>query len=252
MLAVVGTRNATEYGKAMCERIIRDLRAHNPIIVSGLAFGIDVCAHKIALQEGLQTIAIIGSPLQRIHPLSHVAIADKIKQQGCVVSEYPHTTKYEQSLFVKRNRLIAGMSDATLVIESNIKGGSLITADFAQQYNREVFAVPGAVGVSYSSGCNMLIKQHKAAMVESGADIIANLNWDITSKPYKQRELFIDLDADETHLLHIVKHATEHTIDVLCSQSGFTMSKTSSVLLSLEFKGLITCLPGKRYVCLDR
>ncbi|HPY82512.1 MAG: DNA-processing protein DprA [Bacteroidales bacterium] len=252
IIAIVGTRNATEYGKSCCAEIIADLAPHNPIIVSGLAFGIDVCAHKSALKQNLQTIAVMGTSLQKIHPSSHLKIANNIMQQGCVLSEYHYNTKYENALFVRRNRIIAGLSDACVVIESKQKGGALFTADFAQQYNRDVFAVPGAIHTPYSAGCNTLIKNHKAALIESATDIIENLNWDIKegTKIPIQKQLFVELNPDETCLINILKNHTTLSIDELAIESSFSMNKTSSVLLSLEFKGLVKCLPGKRFrVC---
>jgi len=249
IIAIVGTRNATEYGKNCCSEIIAGLAPYNPIIVSGLAFGIDVCAHKTALHQNLQTIAVVGAPLQKIHPSSHVKIAQNIAQQGCVLSEYHYNTKYENSLFVRRNRIIAGLSDACVVIESKTKGGALFTADFAQQYNRDVFAVPGNINAPYSSGCNALIKNHKAALIESADDIIENLNWDLQvgEKSPIQKQLFVELNPDEENVLKILTEHSDISIDSLASETSFSMNKTSSVLLSLEFKGLVRCLPGKRF-----
>ena len=249
IIAIVGTRNATEYGKNCCSEIISELATHNPIIVSGLAFGIDVCAHKTALHNNLQTIAVVGAPLQKIHPSSHMKIAQNITKQGCVLSEYHYNTKYENSLFIRRNRIIAGLSDACVVIESKTKGGALFTADFAQQYNRDVFAVPGNINAPYSSGCNALIKNHKAALIESADDIIKNLNWDITDieKSPIQKQLFVELNPDEECILKILNQHTDISIDSLASESALSMNKTSSILLSLEFKGLVRCLPGKRF-----
>lgn len=249
IICIVGTRNATEYGKHICEQIVHDLAPFNPIIVSGLAFGIDICAHKAALKEGLQTIAVIGAPLQKIHPSSHIPFAQKIAQQGAILSEYHSNTQYENSLFVKRNRIIAGMSDACILIESKTKGGALLTADFSHQYNREVFAIPGNVGAPYSSGCNMLIKEHKAILAEQASDIITNLNWDISTQTKNtQKQLFINLLPDEEIIYSILRKQKECTIDSIAKTSGFTMSKTSSILLGLEFKELIRALPGKRFI----
>ncbi|MDA3882602.1 MAG: DNA-processing protein DprA [Bacteroidales bacterium] len=247
IISIVGTRNATEYGRKVCEDIIAGLASYKPIIISGLAFGIDVCAHKNALQNGLETIAVLGSPMQRIHPSGHFAIAEQIREHGAVLSEYHSKTVFEKSLFVRRNRIIAGMSDASIIIESKKRGGALLTADFAQQYNRDVFAIPGSVGQSYSEGCNMLIKTNKAALIESANDVVKNLNWDIQPNQHVQKRMFVELTDDEQTIHTILTSETEMTVDVIALRSTFPMSKVSSLLLSLEFKGVVQTLPGKRY-----
>ncbi|MFO7868574.1 MAG: DNA-processing protein DprA [Bacteroidales bacterium] len=249
IISIVGTRNATEYGKRVCEDIVSGIASHNPIIISGLAFGIDVCAHTSALKNGLDTIAVLGAPIQRLHPATHYKIAQRIKKQGSVISEYHSKTLFEKSLFVRRNRIIAGMSDATIIVESKKRGGALLTADFAQQYNRDVFAVPGSVGFSYSEGCNMLIKSNKAALIENAQDVIKNLNWDIetNTSSHVQKQMFVDLTSDEEILHTILSQNKELPIDAISIKSTFPMSKTSSLLLSMEFKGVVQSLPGKRF-----
>lgn len=247
-ISIVGTRNATDYGKQCCKSFISEIKIHNPIIVSGLAFGIDVCAHREALNAGLQTIAVLGTPLSRISPVSHVETAKAIVNQGCVLSEYNTQMKLDSKLFVRRNRIIAALSDATVVVESKEKGGALITADFANQYNRDVCAFPGNVGNRYSQGCNNLIKENKAALIENGKDLERLLNWDIAEKSAAvQRELFVQLSPEEQVVCDFLTEHPESTIDTIAIQCSLPMSKLSSLLLAMEFKGLVACLPGKRF-----
>ena len=248
-ISIVGTRNATDYGKRCCKNLIAEIKSYNPVIVSGLAFGIDVCAHKEALENGLDTIAVLGTQLGQISPTCHTDIAKAITQQGCVMTEYHSQTKFDSKLFVRRNRIIAALSDATIVVESKKKGGALITADFANQYNRDVCAYPGNVGNNYSEGCNALIKSNKAALIESGKDLEQLLNWDIESKTNKspQRELFVTLSDDEKRIVQYLEQNPDSLIDRIAIDCGIATSKLSSLLLTMEFTGLITCLPGKRF-----
>ena len=249
IISIVGTRNATDYGKQCCKNIINDIKQHNPIIVSGLAFGIDVCAHKEALNADLQTIAVLGTQLGKVSPTSHIELAKNITQHGCVMSEYHSQTKFDSKLFVRRNRIIAALSDATIVVESKIKGGALITADFANQYNRDVCAVPGNVGNKCSQGCNNLIKANKAALIESGKDLEQLLNWDIEEKVQKksQRELFVDISDEEKTIIDYLAENPDSLIDKIAIDCNIPMSKLSAQLLNMEFKGLIRCMPGKLF-----
>ncbi len=248
-VSIVGTRNATEYGKQCCKNLIADIKEYNPVIVSGLAFGIDICAHREALYAGLQTIAVLGTPLSKISPVSHIDTARSIIQHGCVLSEYDTQMKLDSKLFVRRNRIIAALSDAVVVVESKEKGGALITADFANQYNRDVCAFPGNVGNKFSQGCNNLIKENKAALIETGKDLEHLLNWDITEKPLKnvQRELFVQLSQEEQVVYDFLSENPDATIDTIAVQCKVPMSKLSSLLLTMEFRGLVSCMPGKRF-----
>lgn len=249
IISIVGTRNATDYGKHCCRNLIQDIRKHNPVIVSGLAFGIDVCAHKEALVNGLRTIAVLGTQLGQISPTANIDVAKSIIHQGCVMSEYHSQTIFDSKLFVRRNRIIAALSDATIVVESKKKGGALITADFANQYNRDVCAYPGNIGNRYSEGCNALIKSNKAALIESGNDLEQLLNWDIEAKTNKhpQTELFVNLTDEEKKVTNYLSTNPESTIDKIAIECSIPMSKLSSMLLTMEFAGLVTCLPGKRF-----
>ncbi|MCA1746445.1 MAG: DNA-processing protein DprA, partial [Bacteroidales bacterium] len=179
-LSVVGTRNATSYGREMCEVIISQLAAQysDLVIISGLAYGIDVMAHRFALKYGLDTWGVLAHGLHTLYPSSHTDVAGRIMKQGALLSDFPTTVKPERNNFLRRNRIIAGLSEATLVVESGPKGGALITAELAASYNREVFAVPGRIGDTYSSGCNRLIQNNIAALIESGSDIEKLLGWE--------------------------------------------------------------------------
>ncbi len=250
-ISIVGTRNATAYGKNHCEQLVKDLRErnHDALIISGLAYGIDVAAHKAALKYNLPTVAVLGHSLETIYPAAHRATAKKIIDQGALVSEFFTSDPIEPGNFVRRNRIIAGLADATIVVESAHKGGALITADIANSYNRDVFAVPGRTGDEYSKGCNWLIKTHKAALIEGVADLEYILNWESPDRKKKavQRQLFIELSDMEKQLFDLIQEESEIAIDSICYRVQMPVSKVSPLLLSLEFNGLVRCLPGKVY-----
>jgi DNA processing protein len=251
VLSFVGTRNATAYGREVCEKVIADLKdkGHEVVIVSGLAYGIDVCAHKAALKEGFKTVAVLGHGLNYLYPGLHKPVARKIVDQGCLLSEFGYNEKPEPAFFVRRNRIVAGMADATIVIESGVKGGALITADIANSYNRDVFAVPGNINSPYSKGCNKLIKSNKAALIESANDIEYILGWDLKDKNEKtvQMQLFNDLNQDEQLIVETLKTNGEMPFDHIYLQTKLPVSSVSALLLNLEFSGVIKSLPGKVY-----
>jgi DNA processing protein len=251
IISVVGTRSITDYGKAVCEGLIHGLakRGHNPIVVSGLAYGVDVCAHKTALKEGFPTVAVLGHGLDRIYPIVHRSIAKEIATTGALVTDFPSETSFDRNNFIKRNRIIAGLSDATIVVESAHKGGSLITADIATSYNREVLAVPGNIGQKYSQGCNMLIKSNKAALIETAEDIEFQLGWESYKKIKipKQASFFPELSSEEQAIFSILKENGQETIDIICLKTKMPVAKVSSLLLNMEFAGLINSKPGKVY-----
>ena len=250
-ISIVGTRNASDYGREMCSKLIQDLSKKNikPIVISGLAYGIDICAHKAALSNGLQTIAAVGHGLDMMYPSQHRRYAEEIIRQGAIVSEFTSKSKFDPKNFVRRNRIIAGMSDATIVIESAAKGGSLVTADIANSYNRDVFAFPGRAYDKSSIGCNKLIKSNQAHLIEGIADLEYILGWEDTKKEAKvvQTKLFVELSPDEELLIKVLKEERNAPIDMICVKSDLPMSKVSSLLLKLEFDGLIKSLPGKIY-----
>jgi len=251
MLSIVGTRKATAEGVRFVEELVSELktRDHNPIIVSGLAYGIDIAAHAAAITNGLLTVAVLGHGLDIIYPASHKKMAKQIVNQGMLVTDFPSKSIRDKNNFIKRNRIIAGLSDATIVVESGSKGGSLVTADIANSYNRDVFAVPGRISDEYSKGCNNLIKTNKAAMLTSVNDLEYILGWERSknNQGIVQRALFVDLNPEEKHIVSILKENNELSIDNICLKCNMPTSKVSPMLLDLEFKGVVRTLPGKNY-----
>jgi DNA processing protein len=249
VIAFVGTRNATEYGKDMCKSLIEGLVDVNPLIVSGLAYGIDTYSHKAALENHLPTVAILGHGLDMIYPYTNRGLAEKMKANGGLISEFMQGTKPDYMNFPKRNRIIAGMSDAVVVVEAGIKGGALITAEIANNYNRDVFAVPGRVNDPFSAGCNNLIRNTKAALVQSADDIRYIMNWNpVLNRPKAvQKKLFIKFTDDEQAIVDALNASGELTIDGINAKVNLLPSKAASALLNLEFEGVLKCLPGKLY-----
>ncbi len=248
ILAVVGTRRSTVYGRNVCEKIIEGLQDKGVMIASGLAYGIDSCAHRHALRMEMPTVGVLGHGLDRIYPAENRNMAEKMIQNGGLLTEFLSETIPDRENFPKRNRIIAGISDATLVVESGRKGGAIITAEIAFSYNRDVFAVPGRVNDASSKGCNFLIKTNKAAMVESADDIAYLLGWDeIKQAPQKQPELFVNLTGNEQKLMDILVQEGECGMDDLMIKSKLPVSKIAAALLNMEFQNLIVSLPGKRY-----
>jgi DNA processing protein len=250
ILSVVGTRNATTHGRELCEKIIAGLAKGHPdlIIVSGLAYGIDIAAHKAALNNKLQTIGVLAHGFKTIYPAIHAATAKTMLSNGGLLTDFLSDALPERNNFLKRNRIIAGLADATLVIESGIKGGALVTADIANSYNRDVFSVPGRPDDQWSAGCNSLIKNNKAFLTECYDDIEYFLNWKPEkSKPSKQRTLFSDLDDTEKLIFELLSKQGELTIDAICRSLDIPVYKLSSQLLQMEFKGLVKCSPGNIY-----
>jgi DNA processing protein len=251
VLAIVGTRKATDYGRKMCESIVAGLASLDVCIVSGLAYGIDTAAHKTAVKNSLPTFGILAHGLDTLYPPENKSLASKMMNNGGVVTEFISGTKLDPAFFPRRNRIIAGMSDAVVVIESKVDGGGLITAEIANTYNRDVFAIPGRTDDKFSAGCNYLIKANKAALVESAEDIIQQLGWqkkDAMNKPKpSQLAIFNELKEDEKELVNILQQNGKLPIDSICLRAKLPMSKVSSALLNLEFQGLVRSLPGKMY-----
>lgn len=249
VISIVGTREATEYGKTLCDQLIRDLSGYQVLIVSGLAHGIDAAAHQAALHHHLSTLCVLAHGLDKIYPAINRPLAMKMLEQGGWLTDFMSQTKADKENFPSRNRIVAGISDATIVIESKVKGGSLITAEIANSYNRDVFAFPGRVDDVHSAGCNNLIRQHKAALIQSAADVIYLLGWEKTNKvnPPVQKQLFIELKPTEELIVNILKEKQQLPIDDLCLLCKLPMSVVSSLLLTLEFSGIIKSLPGKVY-----
>jgi DNA processing protein len=249
MISFVGTRMATVKGKAICEKMVQDLVPHSPTIVSGLAYGIDITAHKAALQAGLPTIGILACGLDEIYPKAHKKYAERMQKNGGIATDYRSKTTLLPVNFAERNRIVAGLSDAVVVVESSSKGGSLITADLANGYNRDVFAVPGRIDDSQSEGCNKLIKGNKAALLESSKDLEYILGWEkrAKQKASAQKQLFVDLEPNEQKIIDAFGKEVTKALDDLSLEAALPISKTASLLLSLEFKGVIRSMPGKMY-----
>jgi len=249
IISIVGTREASDYGRALCEKLVADLAPFNPVIVSGLAYGIDVYAHKAAMDNGLQTIGVFAHGLDKVYPGVHKAVAERMVKQGGLLSDFTSNTNPDRENFPRRNRIVAGIADATIVVESKKDGGSLITADIANSYNRDVFAFPGRVGDVASEGCNAIIKQNKAALIQSAEDVIYIMGWEQAKKKNAQvqRQLFVDLKPEEEVLVNVLKEKDTVNVDEICHLAKMPMSKVSSLLLTLEFSGIVRSLPGKMY-----
>lgn len=250
IISIVGTRSATPRGKDLCEKIISSLACNHPelIIVSGLAYGIDISAHKAALSNNLSTIGVLGHGLKTIYPAIHSTTANEMIRNGGLLTDFLSDSLPERNNFLKRNRIIAGLSDATLVVESGIKGGALITADIANSYNRDVFAIPGRPDDQYSAGCNDLIKNNKAMLIISSEDIEYFLNWE-TRKPRSpvQKVLFSDMNEEEKNIYQLLSSENELNIDSICRTLRIPVHRLSSLLLQMEFRGLLKCYPGNIY-----
>jgi len=249
IISIVGTRNITNYGKHLCEKLVENLSVLNPVIVSGFAYGTDITAHKAAIKNNLQTIGCLAHGLNQIYPKTHKKHMHLVEENGGFVTEFWSTSNPDRENFVKRNRVIAGLSEATIVIESAEKGGSLITADIANSYNREVFALPGRPEDKLSTGCNNLIKLQRAQLVTSAADIIYMLNWQTenTKKKVIQPQLFIQLNETEEKIITFLKGKDKVDLDTISVSCQLPIYSISSSLLNLELKGLIRPHPGKNF-----
>ena len=254
VLSIVGTRRATERGKIMCEQFIKDLAGGYPnvIVVSGLAYGIDICAHKAALKNGLDTVAVVAHGLDRVYPYVHRNVAkEMIEKGGAVVTEFLSGTNPDRHNFVQRNRIVAGLSDAVVVVESGIKGGALITARIASSYNRDVLAFPGNPQDELARGCNYLIKKNVAALIENVADLEYAMGWESKVKKSSgeiQRKIFAEFNSKEEELLYnLLNREKQLTVSELSLKSKLPVSSVNALLLNLEFEGLIKALPGNAY-----
>ncbi|HAL83042.1 MAG TPA: DNA-protecting protein DprA [Mucilaginibacter sp.] len=251
IISIVGTRNATEYGKHLCRQLVEELQPYNVLIVSGLALGIDVAAHKECVKLNMPTLGVLGHGLDRMYPAQNRPTAEKMLENGGLLSEYPSGTIPDRENFPQRNRIVAGIADATIVVEASIKGGALITAEIANSYNRDVFAFPGRIGDEYSEGCNFLIRNNKAALLTSVADLAYILGWEKagSSKPViEQFVLPFDLSSDERLIFEILQqHKIPLAIDDLTIKTNMPTSKLAMNLLNLEMQGYIRSLPGKTY-----
>jgi DNA processing protein len=249
MLSIIGTRNASGYGSDLVQKIVSEMASTDVVIVSGLASGIDTLAHEAALQFGLKTIGVMGSGFSKIYPSSNIKLVQKMIETGStVMTEFDYNVYPDRVNFPTRNRIIAGISDATLVIESKIKGGSIITAMMAHGLNRDLFAVPGSIFDQNQEGCHDLIIQNRAKMITSGDQLLKTMGWNSDHPKTIQPKLFYDFSEEEERVFNVLKSFPQVTIDELISQcTPFTPSKIAAILLNLEFNGIIECKPGKVY-----
>ncbi len=249
ILSIVGTRNITTYGTTFCKKLIEELAPLNPVIISGFAYGVDITAHKAAMDHGLQTVGCLAHGFNQIYPKQHKKYITKVEENGGFITEFWSSDSFDRSNFLKRNRIIAGMSEATIVIESAEKGGSLVTADIANSYNREVFAVPGRATDLQSQGCNDLIKSQQAHLLTSAADVIYMMGWELQRKTPKpqQTKLFVELTDEEKVVYKYLKNAKKDQLDSIALKCDIPTFKAATILLNMEMKGVIRPLPGKLF-----
>ena len=248
VISVVGTRRVSDYGKDMVKQLIESFQIYKPLIVSGLAYGVDITAHREALNNKLPTVGVMAHGLKKVYPSLHRKVAVEMMERGGLVTEFLSDVEPDKSNFPKRNRIIAGLADATIVVETPQKGGSMITAYLASGYNRDVFAIPGKVNDTNSKGCNHLIKTNIAALIESGDDLAYQLGWEMINQPKRiQKQLFVELSTNEQKVMDCFAEIETLDIDRLTNQAQLSLSQVLSELLNLEFKGLIKSLPGRQY-----
>lgn len=248
IVAIVGTRKPSTHGKLVCEDLVRDLQQYNALIISGLAYGVDITAHKKCVALGVPNIGVMGHGMSMIYPAEHQRVADRMIQNGGLLTEFTHKTTPEREFFPMRNRIIAGMCDALVVVETAMKGGSIISAHMARDYDKKVFAVPGRLKDSMSGGCNHLIKKGEAALYENVSDIASALDWSTSPDKGIQQSLFVALNKKEQRIVEELKATREIGIDKLCQNTQIDSGEMASLLLDLEFRGLIKAKPGKRFV----
>lgn len=249
IISIVGTRQMTGYGRDFCEKFIADLKEFNPVIVSGFAYGVDICAHKASLKNELQTIGVLAHGFEEIYPKVHKKYISEINKNGGFLTDFWHNDQPQRENFLKRNRIVAGMSEATIIIESAEKGGSLVTADIANSYSRDVFAVPGRSTDLYSRGCNDLIKNNKAAILTSAKDLIDMMNWRLEKSSPKpiQKQLFVELTENEQLMYNFLTQNGKELIDLISLNCKLPIHQTTALLFNLEMKGMVKPLPGKLY-----
>ena len=248
IISIIGTRNHTDYGRQVTEQLIDSLQTQNVLLVSGLAFGIDAIAHKSSLQHQIPTVGVLAHGMDTLYPSQHKSLAKEMLLNGGLLTEFRKNTKPDKHNFPKRNRIVAGMADATIVIETAVKGGSMITAELAYNYNRDLFAIPGKITDSKSSGCLKLIRQNKATLLTDADQLIETMGWQEKKKTIKkQKELFIELSAEERIIVQLLKETESTHVDTLYVKSGLSSSTVAAVILNLEMQNVICSLPGKMY-----
>ena len=249
IISIVGTRNMSSYGRDFCTKLVEGIAEFNPIIVSGFAYGVDICAHKAAIKNSLQTIAVLAHGFEQIYPKVHKKYINQVNENGGFLTEFWSEEQPLRENFLKRNRIVAGISKATIIIESASKGGSLVTADIANSYDRDVFALPGRVTDVYSKGCNGLIKNNQAHVLTSANDIIKMLNWDLSEQVKKpiQKQLFVELNFEEQILYDYLLKNGKQLLDIIALECNIPIFQLSSILLKMELKGITKPLPGKMF-----
>lgn len=248
IISIVGTRNSTSYGRDFCDQLIEELAIYNPIIVSGFAYGIDICAHKAAIKNNLQTIAVLAHGLNQLYPKAHKKHVHQVIENGGLLTEFWHEELPLRENFLKRNRIVAGISQATIVIESAEKGGSLVTADIANSYNKDVFALSGRATDLFSKGCNNLIKNHQAHLLNSTKDIVELLNWDTNNNTLPKQEcLFVELDKKEQRIYEYLQQKGKQLLDSIAIECKIPIYQLSGVLVQMELKNVVKPLPGKMF-----
>lgn len=248
IISIVGTRHNSDYGRKLTEQIVEELATYSVIVVSGLAFGIDAVAHKACIRMKVPTIGVLAHGLHTIYPPAHAPVAKEMLATGGLLTEFQSGVPPDKHNFPCRNRVVAGISDATIIIETGLRGGSMITAELACGYNRDVFALPGRTTDAKSAGCNHLIASNKAIMITSPSDLAETLGWNESKlKKKKQKELFINLTKEESVIADLLKEQDSISIDELNLRSGLSSSVVAAALLTLELEGVVEALPGKRY-----
>lgn len=249
IISIVGARKITTHGIAFCKSLVDTLAPYNPVIISGFAYGADITAHKAALEHKLQTVACLAHGFNRIYPEAHKKYVSQVDANGGFFSEFWSSAEFDRKHFLRRNRIIAGVSEATIVIESAEKGGSLVTADIANSYHRDVFAVPGRTTDTQSVGCNNLIKHQKAHILTNPIDVPYILNWEQESanKPVIQKQLFVELDDNEKVIYNYLKTNDKQALDLIAINCNMPIFKIAGILLNMELKGVIRPLPGKLF-----
>ena len=249
VVAIVGTRKNTDYGQKICEELVEGLRSlDNVVIVSGLALGIDAIAHKKSVQLGIPTVGVLGHGLDRIYPHTHKALAEQMVGNGGILTEFTSETLPDRGNFPMRNCIVAGLCDITVVVESHVSGGALITASMASGYNREVGAVPGRVNDTRSAGCNQLIRNNVAALITGAEDIVELMNWNTEGRPKAvQKQLFLNFSPDEQKIVDLLQGRDIVHADEIFHHTGLQSSMLAATLLQLEMQGIINTLPGKYY-----
>ena len=248
---MVGTRRCTTYGQDLIRHFISDLRQLCPqvLVVSGLAYGIDICAHRNALQQGYETVGVLAHGLDQIYPYAHRDTAAEMVRQGGLLTEYVSQTEALPNNFRQRNRIVAGMSDCTILVESAYKGGGLITCRIAQEYGRDVFAFPGAVGMAYSEGCNHMIRNNTAALITSAADFLETMRWQTVEQQKEgvQRQLFPDLTSEEQQVVSLLQQTNDLQLNIISVKTNIPVGQLTALLFQLEMKGVIKALAGGTY-----